>query len=103
MSDKVAVMYLGKVVESGPVDVVFSQPSHPYTVALVSAIPIADPRMRGKGTRVILTGEPPSPSNPPSGCRFRTRCPKASDICAQREPELRAQPNGVMAACHHPA
>jgi len=97
LAHRVAVMYLGKLVETGAVSEVFDRPKHPYTRALLSAMPIADPAQRGRHTPIRLTGDVPSPANPPSGCRFRTRCWKAQDVCAATEPPLVA---GV--ACHFP-
>ena len=97
IADRILVMYLGKLVESGPVEPVFEQPLHPYTQALLSAIPKADPSVRQK--RLLLEGEVPSPINPPSGCRFHTRCPIVASICREKEPELR--PMGQrQVACH---
>lgn len=100
ISDRIGVMYLGKLVEVSTADGLYDSPNHPYTKALLSAIPIPDPEFSENHERVILEGDVPSPLNPPSGCRFRTRCQYAMDICAEKEPELIDLGDGHMSACH---
>jgi peptide/nickel transport system ATP-binding protein len=100
VSDRVAVMYLGRLCEVGPSEQLFARPAHPYTALLLEAIPVPDPDVRPAES--VAVGEPPSPIAPPSGCRFRTRCPKADKRCADEVPELRAVAPDQFVACHHP-
>ena len=103
ISDRVAVMYLGEIVEIGQEEDIYERSTHPYTQALLSSVPIPDPATRGKRKRIILEGEVPSPINPPSGCRFRTRCWKAQEKCAQETPKLIDRlSHGHPSACHYP-
>jgi peptide/nickel transport system ATP-binding protein len=102
VSDRIAVMYLGKLVEIGSRDAVYRRPAHPYTAALIQAIPVPDPEVERTKKVVPLAGELPSALSPPSGCRFRTRCPRAQELCAEAEPPLRAFGPGHEAACHFP-
>ncbi len=102
VSDRVAVMYLGKVVELSDAKRLYAEPKHPYTGALLSAVPVADPDLAAKRERVILYGDVPSPIDPPSGCRFHPRCPKAQQRCVDEEPPLEPKASGDLAACHFP-
>ncbi|MFM7533623.1 MAG: oligopeptide/dipeptide ABC transporter ATP-binding protein, partial [Rubrivivax sp.] len=95
---RIAVMYLGRIVEMGPRERIFSAPTHPYTEALMAAAPVADPRARRE--RLVIEGDVPSPMNPPSGCHFHTRCPHAQERCRSQTPELRAVAQGHLVACH---
>jgi oligopeptide/dipeptide ABC transporter ATP-binding protein len=101
ISDRVVVMYLGRVAEIAAADQVFAFPKHPYTKALISAIPIPDPEEEERRERIILRGEVPSPLSPPSGCYFHTRCPIATELCQVSRPELRDIGNGHRVSCHH--
>ena len=102
MADRIGVMYLGKLVELGRSDDIYARHAHPYTAGLIGAIPVPDPAIARTRRGIGITGELPSPISPPSGCRFRTRCPLAQDICAQEEPALRSFGSGHIAACHFP-
>ena len=102
VSDRVAVMYLGRIVETATSDALYTRPIHPYSVALLSAVPVPDPRRNAERERLILEGDVPSPIDPPSGCRFHTRCRWATDICTAEEPDMVEHADGHLAACHHP-
>jgi oligopeptide/dipeptide ABC transporter ATP-binding protein len=102
VSDRIAVMYLGKVVEVSPAEALYTKPLHPYTVALLSAIPIPDPKENAAREPLVLEGDVPSPIDPPPACRFHTRCPRATEVCRRVEPPLVDYGDGHMAACHHP-
>jgi peptide/nickel transport system ATP-binding protein len=102
VSDRIAVMYLGKLVEVSSAEDLYRKPIHPYTHALLSAVPIPDPKENRERERIVVSGEPPNPIDPPSGCVFHPRCPRATDVCREVEPPLARYPNGQLAACHHP-
>jgi len=102
VSDRILVMYLGKLVEVSSAEELYDKPIHPYTSALLAAIPIPDPEENRARERPIVSGEPPNPVSPPSGCRFHPRCSRATEVCRQVEPQLTQYANGHLAACHHP-
>jgi oligopeptide transport system ATP-binding protein len=104
VSDRIAVMYLGKIVEISPAEELYQEPVHPYTEALLSAVPVPDPDLSARRERIVLEGDVPSPVMPPSGCRFHSRCRYATEICKVEEPTLVPHGNsqGHLAACHHP-
>ncbi len=101
LADRVAIMYLGRIVEHGTATTVFAEPQHPYTQALIAAVP--EVRTARVGSRPMLAGEPPDPASPPSGCAFHPRCPRATDVCRTTAPALRRKASGSLAACHHAA
>ena len=102
IADRVAVMYLGRVVELAPARELFGSPRHPYTAALLSATPVPDPAVARSARRVVLEGDPPSPASPPSGCAFHPRCPRAAERCSTERPELTGDGHGSLVACHFP-
>jgi oligopeptide transport system ATP-binding protein len=102
VADRIAVMYLGRIVEVSPAEELYTKPVHPYTEALLSAVPIPDPELSRKRERIVLEGDVPSPINPPEGCRFHPRCRYATEICSSQEPPLVEHIPGHLAACHHP-
>ncbi len=102
VSDRIAVMYLGRIVELAPAEALYAGPVHPYTEALLSAVPIPDPELSARRERIVLQGDVPSPIDPPSGCRFHPRCRYATEICTRETPALLEHGSGRLAACHHP-
>jgi oligopeptide transport system ATP-binding protein len=102
VSDRIAVMYLGKIVEISPAEELYQRPVHPYSEALLSAVPVPDPKLARRRERIVLEGDVPSPIQPPSGCRFHPRCAYATEICSREEPPLVRHAAGHLAACHHP-
>jgi peptide/nickel transport system ATP-binding protein len=102
LADTIGVMYLGKLVELGSADDIYQRPAHPYTAGLIAAIPAPEPGVERAKEGAAVRGELPSPVHPPSGCRFRTRCPLAQEVCSVREPGLRPFGVGHLAACHFP-
>jgi oligopeptide transport system ATP-binding protein len=102
VSDRIAVMYLGRMAEISPQSELYTAPVHPYSVALLSAVPIPDPKVNVGREPLVLEGDVPSPVHPPSACRFHTRCPWATEVCSEVEPELVDHGSGRIAACHHP-
>ena len=102
VSDRIAVMYLGKIVERSPASVLYERPIHPYSLALLSAVPIPDPQVEAERKPLVLEGDVPSPVDPPPACHFHTRCPWATEICSEDEPPLAEYESGQSAACHHP-
>ena len=102
VSDRIAVMYLGRIMELSPAEELYVKPIHPYTSALLSAIPVPDPRLNRRRERIVVGGEPPSPIDPPPGCVFHTRCPRARDLCRHEVPRLSEYGDGHVAACHFP-
>ncbi len=102
VSTRTAVMYLGSIVEVGPTERLYAQPAHPYTAALISAVPVPSVQASARRTKIVLAGDPPSPLDPPPGCRFHPRCAAATEVCRSVRPALQALPDGRAVACHHP-